>query len=582
MKDLDKLWLGLVEDNKDPDKLGRIKVRVQSVFDDIPVEDIPWANPVKSLSSRSYEIPAIGKIVSVFFPNDNLYEPYYMFSDHYNVNLKKKLSDLSDDEYVNFVAVVFDHRTKVYSDDSNLTMDYLYNKITIDNDNINLELKDNNRKVNIGTKNATQQAVLGNHFFDWFDKFMDKLAEPTSLIGNTGAPVLKTELDLLIVEYKTLRKNFVSDHVYLVDDNKVSKLDTEYDSPIMDDGVSINDESIFNTESVKEGIGEDLVDKIREQKNKEIENLKNSLPSDAKEQYATADNPESSFDEDYIEYKEVDPNTKKETTITKERYDEIKNKEIDDSGLSLYEEVDSEEDFDSIAYQGELDSIDYEDVDYDGNIYIAPDDTIYTVINEEVPKSKNKETDSNIKGVSINCKEINNTSWSYNMKLSDNFKLSDLSTRTYYKYNIPENKYVGNSLYTKYDIACNLKALAINVLEPIFNECKKRGYGFYITNAFRNKPGSKSQHEIGQAADLQFLNLKKKDYIIMARWIKNNVPYDQLLFEHRKPSSVWIHVSYNSKGNRPISSPYPKYATFLNDKTYERLQLVNVGGFNYT
>ena len=97
MKDLDKLWVGLVEDNKDPDRLGRVRVRVQSIFDNIPLEDIPWAFPIKTLSSRSYEMPAIGKIVSVFFPNDNIYEPYYMYAEHYNVNLKKKLSDLSDD-----------------------------------------------------------------------------------------------------------------------------------------------------------------------------------------------------------------------------------------------------------------------------------------------------------------------------------------------------------------------------------------------------------------------------------------------------------------------------------------------------
>lgn len=276
MKDLDKLWVGLVEDNKDPDRIGRIKVRVQSIFDDIPLEDIPWANPIKTLSSRSYELPAIGKIVSVFFPNDNLYEPYYMYAEHYNVNLKKKLSDLSDDEYVNFVAVVFDHKTKIYSDDSNLTIDYLYNKITVDNDNINLELKDNNRKVNIGTKEASQQAVLGNHWFDWFDKFVNKLVEPMSLIGNTGAPILKPEIDLLLVEYQTLRETFVSDNVYIVDDLKVEKLKMEYNSPVLDDGVKIN-----NTKIIDDKNSTELSNKIKEQKNKELDKLKESLPSNA-------------------------------------------------------------------------------------------------------------------------------------------------------------------------------------------------------------------------------------------------------------------------------------------------------------
>jgi hypothetical protein len=292
MKDLDKLWVGLVEDNKDPDRIGRVRVRVQSIYDNMPVEDIPWANPIKQLSARSYEVPAIGKIVSVFFPNDNIYEPYFMYADHYNVNLKKKLSDLSDDEYVNFVALLFDHKTKVYSDDTELALDYLYNKITITNDDINLELKDNNRKVNIGCQTASQQAVLGNHFFDWFDKFINKLVEPTSLIGNSGAPIVKPEIDMLLVEYRTLRETFVSDHVYIVDDNKVDKLKMNYNSPIVDDGVKINNTTIAGSTGGDDNTSA-LVEKIKDQKDKELDKLKKAIPSDAVEEEKMVDLPEN-------------------------------------------------------------------------------------------------------------------------------------------------------------------------------------------------------------------------------------------------------------------------------------------------
>lgn len=294
MKDLDKLWVGIVEDNKDPDRLGRVKVRVQSVYDDIPLEDIPWANPIKSLSSRQYEMPAIGKIVSVFFPNESIYEPYYMFADHYNVNLKKKLSDLSDDEYVNFVALLFDHKTKIYSDDTNLTMDYLYNKITVSNDDINLELKDSQRKVNIGTAGATQQAVLGNHFFNWMDKFVKKLVEPTSLIGNSGAPIVKTEIDMLLVEYQTLRETFLSDHVYIVDDNKVNKLKMDYNSPIVDDGVQINSTTVAGNTASNDPNTAQLAQNIKEQKDKELDKLKQAIPSDATAEDKMVDSPQDS------------------------------------------------------------------------------------------------------------------------------------------------------------------------------------------------------------------------------------------------------------------------------------------------
>ena len=254
MKDLDKLWVGLVEDNVDPDRLGRVKIRVQSIFDDIPVEDIPWATPIKSLSARSFEVPAIGKIVSVFFPNDILYNPYYMYSDHYNINVFNKIKDMSDDEYVNFFAILIDHRTQIFADDTNLTMDYKYNKITIDNENINLELKDDSQKLNIGTKNSTQQAVLGTRYFEWMDKFMNILMKPTSLLDSKGAPVLKTELEQSIVEYKQLRKDFVSDYVNIVDNRKVEKLERKpKSSSQMHDGVTINN-SITNDIVLKKKI----------------------------------------------------------------------------------------------------------------------------------------------------------------------------------------------------------------------------------------------------------------------------------------------------------------------------------------
>jgi hypothetical protein len=41
------------------------------------------------------------------------------------------------------------------------------------------------------------------------------------------------------------------------------------------------------------------------------------------------------------------------------------------------------------------------------------------------------------------------------------------------------------------------------------------------------------------------------------------LPYDQLILEYRYPDSVWIHVSFKSKG------PRKQAFTMLNDKTYQ-------------
>ena len=52
-----KTYVGVVEDNNDPKKLGRVKVRVLDVFDNTKLEDIPWANPWKDLSGDEFKIP---------------------------------------------------------------------------------------------------------------------------------------------------------------------------------------------------------------------------------------------------------------------------------------------------------------------------------------------------------------------------------------------------------------------------------------------------------------------------------------------------------------------------------------------
>ena len=45
MSEFGGLLRGIVVDNNDPKKLGRIKVRIQSAYGDQPVDNLPWAWP---------------------------------------------------------------------------------------------------------------------------------------------------------------------------------------------------------------------------------------------------------------------------------------------------------------------------------------------------------------------------------------------------------------------------------------------------------------------------------------------------------------------------------------------------------
>ena len=86
-----RIYIGIVEDNKDPNRRGRIKVRIQTLFHEIAVEDLPYASPLAGLAGKDFQIPAIGKLVNVLFFADDIFDPYYVFSEKYNINLQNKI-----------------------------------------------------------------------------------------------------------------------------------------------------------------------------------------------------------------------------------------------------------------------------------------------------------------------------------------------------------------------------------------------------------------------------------------------------------------------------------------------------------
>jgi len=268
-------YVGIVEDNKDPNRKGRIKVRVQTLYHNIPVEDIPYAYPFTSLAGKEFQVPAIGKLVNVLFLSDDLYSPYYIYSENYNENLQRKLKSLSDDEYVDFSALIFDESTNIFVKGKELTVDQLLNKMTINNTSINLELKDNQQILNLGSRGADQDAVLGTRFFEWMDKFIKEVMNPSAFIGNLGAPVLKPMLDALCQEYQLLRPDFVSNNVKVVDNGEVKKLSR-------DPGI-VNNKNDIDLVVPEEELAEHrnaLINAIQSQNEKACNQLKNAAASD--------------------------------------------------------------------------------------------------------------------------------------------------------------------------------------------------------------------------------------------------------------------------------------------------------------
>ena len=97
-------------------------------------------------------------------------------------------------------------------------------------------------------------------------------------------------------------------------------------------------------------------------------------------------------------------------------------------------------------------------------------------------------------------------------------------------------------------------ALCENVLQPI-----REHFGTTTINSgFRGDilnrrigGAKKSQHRFGEAADIEVPGVSNYD---LAKWIKDNLHFDQLILEYHTPgtpNSGWVHVSFqNARVNR--------------------------------
>ena len=126
------------------------------------------------------------------------------------------------------------------------------------------------------------------------------------------------------------------------------------------------------------------------------------------------------------------------------------------------------------------------------------------------------------------------------MNLSRNFSLQELiKSDTAIRKGINNNPNSGQIE--------KLKALCENILQPVrdhFGRVK-------VTSGFRSVDlclaigsSSNSQHAKAEAADFECVGVDNAE---LADWIKDNLPYDQLIVEYYapgEPNSGWIHCSY--------------------------------------
>lgn len=124
-------------------------------------------------------------------------------------------------------------------------------------------------------------------------------------------------------------------------------------------------------------------------------------------------------------------------------------------------------------------------------------------------------------------------------QLSTNFTLAQLTTNTI----VSNYKIRAQCGLTEKEIVCNLRALCVNVLEPM-----KAAYGsaMKINSGFRHGDGE-SQHYKGEGCDIAFTDTPDTTSSFnRAKEIKDTVAFDQYIYEQN--NSIWHHVSYKASG----------------------------------
>lgn len=157
----------------------------------------------------------------------------------------------------------------------------------------------------------------------------------------------------------------------------------------------------------------------------------------------------------------------------------------------------------------------------------------------------------------VSCASVTSYPVPDSFVLSPNFTAGSLSTKAV----ISHYQIKAQQGLTVSDIVCNLQALAENIGEPL----KAQYPTMFVTSAFR-WGSSVSQHEKGQAMDVQIPGFTNSQYYNAAIWVRDTLPYDQLILEYGG-NRPWIHISFNRAGNRPVTA-FNKWGTRTSGANY--------------
>jgi len=119
------IFRGQVKDVDDPEMLGRARILIYPMFQDIPTYKLPWAVPAFGLfegagvNIGAFTVPSVDSWVFVFFENGDMYQPVYFASAPTGKNSKKGIPvDLVEPNYPTRKAWRTTSGIEIYIDDT--------------------------------------------------------------------------------------------------------------------------------------------------------------------------------------------------------------------------------------------------------------------------------------------------------------------------------------------------------------------------------------------------------------------------------------------------------------------------------
>jgi hypothetical protein len=192
------IW-GIVEDNNDPLKIGRLKIRITGYYDQLPLSAIPWALP-QNVAFNRLDVPPLKSEVNVTFINGEILAPIWWTghgrsADDLGISPNDYISavvafykDLSDYDKTGVIKQLFtltDGLLTTYKHDDceNIFQLLADSTILLSNKKWGKLVHISNESISLGSMTrSAEPGVLGDKNFDALNNINDMVKEFAQLV----------------------------------------------------------------------------------------------------------------------------------------------------------------------------------------------------------------------------------------------------------------------------------------------------------------------------------------------------------------------------------------------------------------